>query len=250
MLAPLVEVSPSCLILRATARTCGSFCGAPGRHSFTVLAADSVGLVVQALLIIDMQSALVPELWRGEELADRIALVAARARNRGDPVLAIQQTGPAGTPFDPGNPGWQLSPRLQLHGDDLRLRKSATDSFFRTNLAKLLTERGVDTLVVTGAATDYCVDATARSALSQGFDVILVEDRPACRCWSHRSARRPRRWSGRAPGRRGSRASRSLRGRPNLPARCLVASVRSPPPRLAVANPRIARVRPRRPRRR
>jgi len=47
--------------------------------------------VVQALLIIDMQTALVPHLWRGEELADRIALLAQRARSQGAPVVAIQQ---------------------------------------------------------------------------------------------------------------------------------------------------------------
>lgn len=117
-----------------------------------------------------------PELWRGEELADRMALLAERARDRGAPVVVTQQTGPAATSFAPINPGWQLSPRLRLHDDHLRLRKRATDRFFRANLAELLAERDVDTVVITGAATDYCVDATARSALSHGFDVIVVGD--------------------------------------------------------------------------
>jgi len=92
-------------------------------------------------LIIDMQSALVPNLWRGEELADRIALLAQRARSQGAPVVAIQQTGPARSPFDPTDPGWQLSPRLHLSDEDLRVHKSATDSFFRTDLAELLGPR-------------------------------------------------------------------------------------------------------------
>lgn len=35
--------------------------------------------MVEALLIIDMQLALVPALWQGEEVADRIALLAERA---------------------------------------------------------------------------------------------------------------------------------------------------------------------------
>lgn len=123
-----------------------------------------------------MQLALVPLLWRGEELVDRIALLAERVRERGAPVVAVQQTGPAGTSFDPVEPGWRLSPRLRLHDDDLRLRKSATDSFYGNDLAEVLTAREVDTVVIAGAATDYCVDATARSALSHGFDVVLVAD--------------------------------------------------------------------------
>lgn len=135
-----------------------------------------IARVIPALLIIDMQAALTAELWRGEELADRIALLAERARDRGAPVVAIQQTGPVGSSFDPDNPGWQLSPRLHLRDEDLRVRKSATDSFFRTNLAGILTSNDVDTVVITGAATDYCVDATARSAVSHGFNVILVQD--------------------------------------------------------------------------
>ncbi len=53
--------------------------------------------MIPALLIIDMQAALAPGLWRGEELTDRIALLAERARDRGTPVVALQQTGPAGT---------------------------------------------------------------------------------------------------------------------------------------------------------
>ncbi len=132
--------------------------------------------MIPALLIIDMQAALASGLWRGEELTDRIALLAERARDRGTPVVALQQTGPAGTPFDPDDPGWQLNPRLHLRDEDLRIRKSATDSFFRTDLAEVLAARHVDTVVITGAATDYCIDATARSALSLGFNVVLVED--------------------------------------------------------------------------
>ncbi len=69
-----------------------------------------------------------------------------------------------------------MSPRLHLSDEDLRVHKSATDSFFRTDVAELLARRNVDTVVITGAATDYCVDATARSALSHGFDVVLVGD--------------------------------------------------------------------------
>jgi nicotinamidase-related amidase len=132
--------------------------------------------MTRALLVIDMQGAVVPALWRGDELVDRIASLVESAGTEHVLVVALQQTGPAGTPFDPEQSGWPLDPRLGIGDDDVRIRKTATDSFFRTDLAALLTDHGVDTVIVTGAATDYCVDATARSALSHGFHVDLVSD--------------------------------------------------------------------------
>ena len=123
-----------------------------------------------------MQDALMPGIWRGDELADRIAVLAQSARDRHVPVIIIQQTGHAGSPLDPDKPGWQPSTRLGVLPDDVRLRKSATDSFFGTDLADQLVARTVDTVIIAGVATDYCVDATARSALSHGLDVVLVSD--------------------------------------------------------------------------
>ncbi|MCO1577360.1 cysteine hydrolase [Crossiella sp. SN42] len=129
-----------------------------------------------ALLIVDMQEVLIPLIWRGAALADRIAALARTARDRGVPVIALRQTGDPGTLFDPESPGSQLSTRLGLAPTDVVVPKTATDAFYRTDLAALLAERGVDTVVLTGVATDYCVDATARSALSHGLDVLLVGD--------------------------------------------------------------------------
>lgn len=129
-----------------------------------------------ALLIVDVQEMLVPLVWRGAELVDRIAALARAARRGGVPVVALRQIGAAGTEFDPESPGTRISARLGLEPSDVVVDKTATDAFYRTGLAALLAERDIDTVVLTGLATDYCVDATARSALSHGFDVVLVGD--------------------------------------------------------------------------
>jgi nicotinamidase/pyrazinamidase len=53
------------------------------------------------------------------------------------------------------------------------------DKTTRTGLAGYLKERGMDTLFVTGLATDFCVAWTAIDAATAGFKVYVVED--ACR---------------------------------------------------------------------
>ena len=48
-----------------------------------------------------------------------------------------------------------------------------------TGLGGYLRERGIERLVMTGLATDFCVRFSAVDAAKQGFDVTVVED--ACR---------------------------------------------------------------------
>ncbi|CCH31856.1 putative isochorismatase hydrolase [Saccharothrix espanaensis DSM 44229] len=134
------------------------------------------GGMTDALVIVDMQELMIPLVWRGEELAGRIAALARAAKRAGAPVLAVQQIGARGTAFDPDSPGTRLSARLGLDRIDAVVRKSATDSFYRTDLAASLAARDVRTIVLAGVATDYCVDATARSALSHDLNVVLVGD--------------------------------------------------------------------------
>jgi nicotinamidase/pyrazinamidase len=45
-----------------------------------------------------------------------------------------------------------------------------------TGLSAFLKGQGVDTIYVTGLATDYCVKYTVLDSLSEGFDTYLVED--------------------------------------------------------------------------
>lgn len=54
--------------------------------------------------------------------------------------------------------------------------KSSYSAFHDGRLHRLLRERGVDTLIVSGAETDICVLSTVLDAVDHGYRVILVED--------------------------------------------------------------------------
>lgn len=49
----------------------------------------------------------------------------------------------------------------------------------RTGLISALKELGINTLFITGLATDFCVKYSALDAINEGFEVYVVED--ACR---------------------------------------------------------------------
>lgn len=54
--------------------------------------------------------------------------------------------------------------------------KPTYSSFKHSDLAALLSERRIETLVITGAETDVCVLATVLDAVDLGYRVVLVED--------------------------------------------------------------------------
>jgi len=131
-----------------------------------------------ALLIIDVQQALCSgeyECFEIGRVINTINDLSARARKTGVPVVLIQHE-ESGSPLAHGAAGWQLAEGLETSPTDHRVRKTTGDSFYQTNLQKLLPKEDFERLVICGLQTDYCVNATVRQALKLGYDVVLAGD--------------------------------------------------------------------------
>ncbi|MFJ9580366.1 isochorismatase family protein [Streptomyces sp. NPDC101191] len=126
-----------------------------------------------ALLVIDMQNALAAIAHRSAETVSVIAGLSARARAAGIPVITVQHHGGG---LEPGTDGWRIVPELAPEGADPVVAKTSADSFLDTELAATLDALGTTELLVTGFATEICVDTTARQALSRRYDLVLVAD--------------------------------------------------------------------------
>ena len=133
-----------------------------------------------AVLVIDVQAGLFcakPPPFEAREVIERINSVTARARAAGAAVIFIQHDGqPGGEDVVPFTKGWALHPDLEVRPGELVIRKSTCDAFYGTALEAELRSRGITGLVLTGYATDFCVDATLRSAVSRDFTVTVVAD--------------------------------------------------------------------------
>ncbi|CAN5638940.1 cysteine hydrolase [soil metagenome] len=72
---------------------------------------------------------------------------------------------------------------LEVHDDDLFVEKSGFSAFFpgQSDLPDLLTDRGIDTIVVTGTVTNVCVEGTVRDAATRGWRVVVAGDACSCR---------------------------------------------------------------------
>ena len=131
-----------------------------------------------ALLIIDVQQALCSgeyEAFDAGRVIERINHVSRQFWKIGAPIVVIQHEAP-GTVFAHDSPGWQLAQGLEVAPTDIYVRKTAPDSFHRTDLQTQLQARDVRQLVICGLQSEFCVDTTTRRALALGYPVQLVAD--------------------------------------------------------------------------
>lgn len=142
---------------------------------------------MKALLIIDMQKvSFTPKTARFETeiVIDRINSLSAKFREKGLPVIFIQHDGIRENYCLPGTDEWKILDEVVRLPEDRVVSKEVNDGFYRTELHQVLQELDVDELVITGCATDFCVDATVKSALTHDYNLTIISD-------AHTTADRP-----------------------------------------------------------
>lgn len=141
----------------------------------------------KCLLIIDMQKgSFTPETPRYEtdSVVEKINSLAAMFRRNSWPVVFVQHNGSAMDEFVPNTHDWELLDDLVVGEHDIMQEKFANDVFYNTGFDTKLKELHVGQLMITGCATDFCVESTIQSALVRDYDILVVED-------GHTTANRP-----------------------------------------------------------
>ncbi len=80
--------------------------------------------------------------------------------------------------FSPGAFGHAIWPGLEVLPQDLKVQKRRFGAFApgASDLHAILQQRGVDTLIVTGTATQVCCESTARDAMMLNYKVFFIAD--------------------------------------------------------------------------
>jgi nicotinamidase-related amidase len=133
----------------------------------------------QALVIVDTQIRYVDDeypLHNRDQFIANLQSLLGRARAAGTPVVYVQHFRKGEEPGQAGLAGIEIHPAIEPQVDEPVIPKRASDSFYQSELDVVLRQLGAETLVITGLQTEQCIDATCRSALSHGYDVVLVSD--------------------------------------------------------------------------
>ena len=125
------------------------------------------------LLVVDVQVGVMQSAWEAPRIIQNIATAVDKARHAGLPVIWVQHHDDE---LVHGSPAWQLVPELTPLAGEVRLEKQFNSSFEQTPLEETLAELGANHIILAGAATNWCIRATAYGALDRGYDLTLVKD--------------------------------------------------------------------------
>ena len=139
-----------------------------------------------ALIVIDLQKGIVTGDFFHPiaGIIDRTCALLNAFRAKNLPVVLVNVAGraPGRTEQGPRTSmsfpeGWtDLLPQLDQQPGDIAVTKRSWGAFATTDLHQQLTSRGVTQVVINGIATSVGVEATARQAYEQGFNVTLATD--------------------------------------------------------------------------
>ena len=78
--------------------------------------------------------------------------------------------------FHAGTVEHEVLDELKPNAGELVIYKNSIGAFNSTAIDQLLRNMAIETLVITGAATNGCVETTARDAADRGYHCFLVDD--------------------------------------------------------------------------
>lgn len=150
-----------------------AFQGAARAQPGAAAAAAQPGRSGAALLVVDAQVGVLASVWEAPRVVANIQALVAKARAAGAPIVWVQH---AGDDLPWGSDAWKLMPGFVPAAGETVVHKKYNSAFAGTALDARLKSLGVSRVVLAGAATNWCIRATAYAAVDRGYNLTLVGD--------------------------------------------------------------------------
>jgi len=138
-----------------------------------------------ALLLIDIQNKVIDfkSITRPSEteiafnkFLERISKLQTWARDSDLATIHVQHDGGKGSRIERDSQGWQIRNEIDVQPKDPIFYKTHCSSFSGTGLNDYLKKNKIDSLIIAGCMTNFCIDTTCRIAIEKGYNVILAAD--------------------------------------------------------------------------
>ena len=128
------------------------------------------------LLVVDMQKGIVDEnLYDYENFMDRTVRLIDAARKNDVEVIFVQHDAGEGTGLSVGDEDFELIGEVGRREGEKVFVKKINSCFGNRDFRDYMEKQSDKRLMIVGLQTNYCIDATVKSAFERGFDVIIPE---------------------------------------------------------------------------
>lgn len=128
------------------------------------------------LLVLDAQIWLTnKDLYCYERFENGTKLLIETARKNNIEVIYVQHDNGVGSGFSRDDDGFEINKAFYPRENERRYIKTVSSAFCGTGLREYIENINVDTIVIVGLLTNFCMDATIKSAFEMGLKVIVPQ---------------------------------------------------------------------------
>ena len=128
------------------------------------------------LLVIDMQKGLVDdELYAFDTFMERTVRLIDAARKNNTEVIFFQHDAGPGSGLTIGDEGFEIIDEARPEPGEKVFVKTINSCFGCKEFKRYMKQQEDKRLMIIGLQTNYCIDATVKSAFERGYDVIIPE---------------------------------------------------------------------------
>jgi nicotinamidase-related amidase len=126
------------------------------------------------LIVIDVQKGITDErLYDFDGFIRNVTNIIDAARKNNVEVIYVQHDDGPGTGFSFGDKDFEIADQVAPKENEKIFIKTINSCFGNNDLANYLRESGEKDLMIVGLQTNFCIDASVKSAFERGYKVIV-----------------------------------------------------------------------------
>ena len=128
------------------------------------------------LLVVDMQKGIVDEeLYAYDTFMERTVRLIDAARKNHVEVVYVQHDAGPGSGLTAGDSGFEIADQVRPEPGEKVFVKTINSCFGNQDFKAYMERQEDKRLMIIGLQTNYCIDATVKSAFERGYEVIIPE---------------------------------------------------------------------------
>lgn len=129
------------------------------------------------LIVVDVQNALVKKHpYNERKVIENIKKLLLKARDTNKDVVYVRHDDGKGTELEKDTDGWNIYEDIAPKNGEYIVEKEYNSAFHKTRLREYLESKEINTIILVGLQTEYCMDATLKSAFDYEYKIIIPEE--------------------------------------------------------------------------